>query len=482
MSDDGLPFRPRISDYALARRHVTDGHERVVIVNASLGGSIEMTAAEWGAISFADGTRDFDGICLAAARAGCLERSSALRELLLVLLKQDLLVDGTDDPVPPTDEDPPEPTPRDRPLDLYRDFRLVCDANGFCCGMFPSIEFSTEEAARARALRPDVLDGGNFHERVFMPESGVSPNGTHAVTLVDGSCAYLAPDGKCSLHALAGPSGKPWGCRAFPATYIDDGEAVRISVRCECPCVLASGGRRDGEPIVNPAARTSGDLEPLEPSILPSELRIAPRGRRPRHELVQWSHAVLEGPWKADVVAALWALAKAADEGDLDPARAKDAVANARTPRAAELVPWVAKLAAIAWQESIEDDSWRARRDPSRILVAAIGEATRAIALEAPLGRALATPASAPDVEQFYACAAIHGHHLLADVPLCYSLRDRAIRIFVARSLATHIPEGALPRAVYQYPLAALEVAMRTRGLNVYVQHVVHIPAEDEDE
>ena len=80
------------------------------------------------------------------------------------------------------------------------------------------------------------------------------------MTLVDGACAYLASDGHCRLHAVAGAEAKPWPCRAYPATFVEDGETVRVSVSIECACILASIGGTEGEPLVPPSARTIADL------------------------------------------------------------------------------------------------------------------------------------------------------------------------------------------------------------------------------
>ena len=68
---------------------------------------------------------------------------------------------------------------------------------------------------------------------------------------------------------------KPRGCRVYPATFVDDGEHIRVSMSVECPCVLASAGVEGGAPLVDPEARTRADLiNVTRVGVLPA--RIAP--------------------------------------------------------------------------------------------------------------------------------------------------------------------------------------------------------------
>ncbi len=52
-------------------------------------------------------------------------------------------------------------------------FALDCDGAGTCCRFYPSIAFSTLDAARARAAEPRILDGGADPDRIFLPLYGV---------------------------------------------------------------------------------------------------------------------------------------------------------------------------------------------------------------------------------------------------------------------------------------------------------------------
>src|SRR5262249_21966516 len=148
------PLRPRLAEHALVRRHVVDGREIVVVHDVRSGNLIRMGPREWDFVAGADGTRDFDAIVLAAARRGGLRRAAEIEAVLAVLAGAGLLADGIDAPPLPEATDPA------RPLDVLPGFSLTCDAGGACCSMYGSVSFSPLEAARARALRPEVMSGG----------------------------------------------------------------------------------------------------------------------------------------------------------------------------------------------------------------------------------------------------------------------------------------------------------------------------------
>ena len=174
------------------------------------------------------------------------------------------------------------PCPSDRPLSVLSGYRLSCDGRGGCCRQYASTLFSPVEAARARAVLPMVAGGGERHERVFSPERGAAFHAASAVAMVDGRCAYLASDDRCGLHAEAGPLAKPLGCQLFPATFVDDGDEVRVSVAVECACVLSSlDAPEQGSPIIAESACFRGDLdEAAFVSALPSRIDLTATGLR----------------------------------------------------------------------------------------------------------------------------------------------------------------------------------------------------------
>src|SRR5277367_2794044 len=204
--DSALPARPKLAAHVLARRHLVDGDERVVLHDLGSGGLVQIGPREWGLLAAADGTRDLEGILLAAAREGAHARVPALEAFLQQLHAAGMLDEGIDPaPVAAGADDGAAA----RPLDPLPGFTLSCDGSGSCCRIYASILFGPVEAARARALLPQVLGGGERHERVFMPERGSGPTGGAVVALRDGRCAYLADSGRCAIHEAGGAAAKP---------------------------------------------------------------------------------------------------------------------------------------------------------------------------------------------------------------------------------------------------------------------------------
>lgn len=479
MSD--LPSRPRLGEHVLARRHFADGEERVVLHDLRTGGLVQIGPREWGLIACADGTRDLEGIVLAAAREGAHARVDALRGFFEQLAQAGLLAgeaapDASGARGAPSPREPEaRVSPRDRPLVALPSFSLHCDGSGSCCRIYASILFGPVEAARARALLPLVLDAGERHERAFLPEHGSAPTGGSAVALRDGRCAYLADSGRCSLHAAAGPAAKPIGCNAFPATFIDDGEVVRVSASVECACVLASAGRDGGAPILDPAARVRGDLDlAIVVDTLPAEIAITGEITAPRAEAVAWSRRVAGLPAFADAAAALFHLGDAIDRAGLS---ADLAPFSAPLPRldAPSLLPWIAALHRRASRRERDDAAWRGARDLARLATRWIAAASASLLDPAALAALLVAPVASPASEAFYLRAALHGHRLFGELPLSFALRDRAVRLLVARAmppvLAAISPVDHDPACAQ--PLALIEAMLRGHGLDAYAHDLL---------
>ncbi|HVY44562.1 MAG TPA: hypothetical protein VHB21_01735, partial [Minicystis sp.] len=76
-----LPLRPRLADHAVARGHVVGGELRVVLHDMRGGGLIDVGPREWVLLAAADGTRDVDGLALAARNEGARVGVEAVRAL-----------------------------------------------------------------------------------------------------------------------------------------------------------------------------------------------------------------------------------------------------------------------------------------------------------------------------------------------------------------------------------------------------------------
>jgi lysine-N-methylase len=451
------------------RRHLVEGREIVVVHDARSGDLLRMGPWEWDLLAGADGTRDLDALSLAAAARGALRRVSEIVALLDALHAAGLLADGI---APPKLREAFDPA---RPLDVLPRFSLTCDASGACCSMYGSVAFSSLEAARARSLRPEVLGGGEREERAFTPERGSTADGSLAVALVDGACAYLDPGGRCSLHRLGGEDEKPRGCRVYPATFVDDGEHVRVSVGVECPCVLASAGVAGGAPLVDPEARTRGHLgTATRVSVLPARIALAQGTWVDRADLVAWSRVVArllpdEGAvGEADLAAIFWSLAGAVEAAGLDEGTSAHAVATAPRPAAEAMAPWIEALAEQSRARVTAAEAWRAPRDRSRVASVWIEAAAQRLRDARALSAALAHTGFRRD-EALAARAMFHGHTLAGELPLATALRDRAVRFALARALPEAMPGDDAAR---RHPLAVVEAMMRGHGLGAYVERV----------
>jgi lysine-N-methylase len=361
------------------------------------------------------------------------------------------------------------------PLDPLPGFTLSCDGSGSCCRLYASIVFAPVEAARARALLPRILGGGDRHERVFMPERGSAPTGGAVVTLCDGRCAYLADSGRCGLHEAGGASAKPIGCAAFPATFTDDGEAVRVSVAVECACVLASIGREGGAPLLPPAARVLGDLpQALNVTRVPALVQVTPAAMAQRADFIAWSVRVSTLLPRPDTAAALVSLGATVARGGLT-ADPEPALVRPALVAPSSVIPWIDALRRRARRREHEDAAWRSEHDLARRAMRWIAAATEALLDRAVLEALVAAPASAPADESFYVRALLHGRTLAtAELPLSLGLHDRAVRLLVARALPLVLagcPPGELDPAC-DHPLALVEAMLRGHGLDAYAYDV----------
>jgi lysine-N-methylase len=325
---------------------------------------------------------------------------------------------------------------------------------------------------RACGLAPEVV--GDDH-RMFLPIAGVVDRRSLAVTMTDGQCPFLSK-ARCTLHERGGTNGKPLGCRVFPNSYADDGEAVRVSVQLECPCVVKSGVMKssdEGEPLVAPGAK-EGDLDRrVHITRIPERVVLGDDADALRRELRPWSEAIADAEI-VDGVAACWALADAVDAHGLAPDAASRAAACAEPPRPDALRAHLSRLAEIA-ADRAEGAADRKPSDRVRVLSAWTARAADTLTEDEAV-RARSSGVPDPAREAFYLRAIAWGHHLASGrLPLARGLRDRAIRLLLARQMTPEVdPDHALvaedPAA--DYPITAVETMMRARALEAYAYGV----------
>lgn len=455
-----LPVRPRLAEHVLARLHKVDETNLVVLFDQHRGASFQIGMREWVLLQMADGTRDHDGILLAAAREGALASPEALAEFLGHLHARAMLEDG---PSAADGAGRGAAVPGERPIDALEGYRFACNGRGVCCHQYSTIVFSQLEAARARVLLPLIERGGDRHEWVFTPRHGSVSTPGCAVKHVDGACAYLDGEGLCRIHAAGGGDAKPFGCNLFPARFVDDGEAVRLSALVECACVIRSARGDDGAPLLDPAVVTRAQL-PSEVfiEVLPHTLAVSATQTCSRAELVAWSRAVLATPID-DVPSWLWAVADALDRDGALPSP------GLATPKLAPnaVAPWLDAWRTVIAGIVAENVAWRGARDVALHALDVMRETLTVIVEANLLDALLESGATQPEAERFYLRATAHGHQWIAERPLSVHLRNLALRVTLARALHRFRSADVLTGVAFEEPIALVEAMCRGYGAHV---------------
>lgn len=463
-----LPKRPRLADHVVPRLHVVEG-ERVVLLHDRREERLaRIGEREWGLIAAADGTRDLEGIVVAAARTGARATVAGLTAFFADMMAAGWLTAGEAAPAKALEEGtPPRVAPLARvwPLRRLEGFRLSCNGLGGCCRQYGTTLLSAAEVARARTHCPDVLGGGDDAARVFGPEQGSVPTGGLAVAMVDGRCAYLRRDGHCGIHTAAGAEAKPIGCRTYPALLAFDGEAVRVCPSIECACVLASAASGEGGELLVQGAETTADLDPsihVEP--LGATVDIAPGRTLRGAEYVVFCDALVDAlAFHPDLALppVLWSLADGLGAG-VPPLEALAAAFSRPAPIPEG--PLNERLTVIGARVTHRVDQDRAWRSPRDLVLRALGWLHDSVLARLRPG-GLKAGVSSPDDEEFYVRSLAFGLHLETSAGLAESLRDRAVRILLART----IPEEAgVEDVAASRPLALVEALFRGQGLGTY--------------
>lgn len=458
-----LPFRPRLADHVCVRRHEVDGAIQAQLFDRDSGMVYDLTDEELEQVLCMDGTRDFGGLVLAIVRSGSFRRTSEVQQLLGQMQAAGLLVDGI---APPSQEPVRHPS---RPLAPMPGYHFTCHGAGTCCTTFSSVPFSETEALRAAGVAPERIE--KRVDRAFLPLWGVADRSMSVVTMRDGRCPFLDEDQRCVVHERAGASAKPLGCRIFPNTYVDDGEAVRVSVKAECPCVFESLTATDGAPLIAPAVKVEGDLDRRTHVVrLPDRVAVGHGRSASRSEIHAWS-AALVGADIRDGVAAGWQLAADLEAHGLDPDGSGASLGAAVAPSPDDLRAHLVALAEVAKQRRGASEG-RLPDDRIRLLSVWCDEACQALLDDANVLRRL-SEVPEPARESFYLRAAIWGHGLVTGgASLAAALRDRAVRLLLARQMPFSTTTEAARDPSAGHPIAAMEAMMRGRALERYADNV----------
>lgn len=445
-----VPPRPRLTDRVVVRRHLGD-EDVVVLHDHDSRHVMRILLVQWQVLALADGTRDLEGITLAARARGIQASVADVAEFLAHLADKGMLADG---PTEPAEVDDPDADLLEVPLDPIEGWTFACSGRGVCCEVFPTILFTAHEASKAMVLLEDEP-----HD--FYPQHGAPrDDGAVAPILVEGRCRYLADDRRCTLHARGGTAAKPAGCRAFPMQSVYDGERVRAAFAFECACVVDGIGATDGLPPVPEGARVLGDLpRPTRVGRLPDRVPVDGTRFADRAATRELFRALASMDAPADVARGLFALGTALAEGGL----AADAYRDGPLDEAAAMA-FLARLreSVSAWREPLA--AFRTERDLTRLGLDWLVAAADRIA-ERGLPPPPAAGSSAAEIEAFYVRNACFLYRdALGTLPLATAFAVRALRVWLARAIAEAPPED--PRAAE--PLTLVEVLFRAAGLDAF--------------
>lgn len=410
-----MKHRPRLADHARVRRHVVEGATRVVIHHAVTGALVTLDERALTLALLCDGTRDLDGLCLAAARDGLYRSASEIGGLVAALDREGLLTDGVARFVPDLDApiDAARPGP-EVPVVAAAGAGFRCNGAGHCCSQYGSYVVTTAELARAAVLVPALAGATAL--------AGDRPRGRLALPIVDGACAALTPDRRCGVERAGGPALKPRACRDYPRVLRFDGERVVVGLGLACDCAVESLDAEDAEPLT--AATRVADLDPAIPI---HRLVPAPLGPGAAPDLAAGVAFVDLALARADGAAQALELAFELGLSE-DAFLARAAALSLELERAA--------ASADAWRSS-RDHTRRARRQTSTALksVCARGVAPRSPAWTFDPFPALEARIVRHQLSSRQLLEAAEGRSLAA------ALADLALTLLVARELSVSAPK-----------------------------------------
>lgn len=442
-----------------------DGKAAVILFDSRSNEVMRIGGREWEILAAADGTRDAAGIVIAAGREGVRVAEEEVARFLAALVEQGMVVL---DPEPARKPEVAETAGADdRPVRVLPNYSLHCDRSGRCCRMYATVLMTHAEAERARSLVPEHSLGSLAPSKVCLPVRGSVPGAALAMGSRDGACGYLEDDGGCAVHRVGGAEAKPFGCRLFPTTFIDDGTSVRVSIKTECACVLDSAGKPGGELLLDPTVTIAGQL-PGEVVVgrLPSTISLTEVVAVERSEVVAFVDAWLDAPAVPDVARSAWAMADAIS-GGFDPALS--AWADPGVPDPERVAPYLAAMGKRASARSRVDARWRSAHDRARVVGEWIALTSVACSNAGLVGTLVAERPECGQREAFFVRANAFAYGPFADdyETAARGLRDLAIKLWTARAMPMFAGDHN-----NEDPLTSLEAWLRAYGVWRYVLDV----------
>lgn len=254
------PLPRRRKDLELATE---DG--RGLVIDRRIGAIHPVSPAELAAVRALDGKRDVAAVARVAALSPARVRALVERldaQHLLETPRAARALERHDEDVEKRWLDTPDKNAKLRRLPVA-DGRTHWDCHGcgMCCRGL-SVPLSPAEIDRIEpTLYEDVLRGRSFH----VPWASGGGDAVERVLRQVGSddrCIFLAPDGRCWVHARQGAAAKPDTCQLFPLATIVTARGPRLTLRIACGSLHES--HEDGTPLDDYAASCL-ELERREP-------------------------------------------------------------------------------------------------------------------------------------------------------------------------------------------------------------------------
>lgn len=118
----------------------------------------------------------------------------------------------------------------------FRCIGAACEDN--CCAHTWQVLLDKPDYGRLKAALAGSPEGRSAFERGCHRTPGAGAKDQRYATLQrtpDGRCAFLAPDGLCSVHAAHGAAALPGVCATFPRVLTEAGRHLSLTATLSCP-------------------------------------------------------------------------------------------------------------------------------------------------------------------------------------------------------------------------------------------------------
>lgn len=124
-----------------------------------------------------------------------------------------------------------------------RDVVFSCSECGDCCRSL-NVPVAPAEREALERLSWEGREERLVGKPATVPTMGPAGPGRRLPREDDGSCTYLAEDGRCLIHRHFGAATKPAACRLYPFSFHRLGDVVAVDCAFSCRAVSRGQGRR----------------------------------------------------------------------------------------------------------------------------------------------------------------------------------------------------------------------------------------------